>query len=128
MSDLDLKAILDFTVALAYDAGKLIIEGSEAILQPASVVDTKKNTVDLVTEYDVRVEELVKERLGEKYPSFQLYVYFLPERVYSCTLTFLTVLARNLMRRVPDQNGRTNRRGVLTPLVNIQTFWLLSSH
>ncbi|KAK0237900.1 hypothetical protein EDD85DRAFT_832268 [Armillaria nabsnona] len=79
MSDLDLKAILDFTVALAYDAGKLIIEGSEAILQPASVVDTKKNTVDLVTEYDVRVEELVKERLGEKYPSFQ----FIGEESYA---------------------------------------------
>ena len=30
--------------------------------------------MDLVTEYDVRVEELVKEEINKAYPGFQLYI------------------------------------------------------
>lgn len=71
----DLQSILEFTVDLARTAGKLILEGSDAI-QSASSKDSdvteKKNSVDLVTEYDVRVEELVKKELKIKYPSFNL--------------------------------------------------------
>lgn len=68
----DLQSILEFTVSLARKAGELILEGSEAIQQAGSNVDEKKNSVDLVTEYDVRVEELVKKELSSKYPDFQL--------------------------------------------------------
>lgn len=68
----DLQSILEFTVSLARKAGELILEGSEAIQQAGSNVDEKKNSVDLVTEYDVRVEELVKKELSSKYPNFQL--------------------------------------------------------
>ena len=71
LSQSDLQSILYFTIAVARDAGALILEGSEAI-RASSAVDEKKNSVDLVTEYDVRVEELVKGKLSAKYPTFKL--------------------------------------------------------
>ncbi|KAF9011194.1 myo inositol monophosphatase [Cyathus striatus] len=74
----DLQEILVYTTALARKAGALILEGSAAI-QASGNVDEKKNSVDLVTEYDVRVEELVKKELGDKYPGFG----FIGEESYS---------------------------------------------
>lgn len=69
----DLKPILSFTINLARKAGALIVEGSVAIQSTSSSdVNEKKNSVDLVTEYDVRVEELVKKELKTQYPTFQL--------------------------------------------------------
>ena len=73
LSDADLQSILEFTSALARKAGELILEGSDAIAASGSV-DEKKNSVDLVTEYDVRVEELVKDEISKVYPGFQLCV------------------------------------------------------
>ncbi|KAJ4471862.1 hypothetical protein C8J55DRAFT_563522 [Lentinula edodes] len=75
----DLKQILAFTVALARKAGELIMEGSEAIQLAGSNVDEKKNSVDLVTEYDVRVEELVKKEIFTTYPDFK----FIGEESYA---------------------------------------------
>jgi myo-inositol-1(or 4)-monophosphatase len=72
LSATDLQSILAFTVSLAHEAGKLILEGSAAILASAPDVNEKKNSVDLVTEYDVKVEELVKKAISEKYPHFKL--------------------------------------------------------
>jgi len=73
LSSTDLHAILQFTVTLARAAGTLILEGSEAIQSASSSdVSEKKNSVDLVTEYDVRVEELVKKEIKAKYPQFKL--------------------------------------------------------
>lgn len=69
----DLKDILTFTTALARQAGDLILTGSQVILSFGNI-DEKKNSVDLVTEYDVKVEELVKGELGKQYPGFQLCV------------------------------------------------------
>ena len=71
LSQAELNAILDFTIALARKAGALILEGSEAI-RASGAMDEKKNSVDLVTEYDVRVEELVKSKLSAKFPTFKL--------------------------------------------------------
>ena len=71
LSDADLQSILEFTSTLARKAGELILEGSEAIAASGDV-NEKKNSVDLVTEYDVRVEELVKEGIKKAYPGFQL--------------------------------------------------------
>nr|GAT57409.1 predicted protein [Mycena chlorophos] len=80
MAELDLPSILEFTIALARKAGDLILAGSEAIQNvEASNVNEKKNSVDLVTEYDVRVEELVSKELSNKYPTFQ----FIGEESYS---------------------------------------------
>ncbi|EJD03491.1 inositol monophosphatase [Fomitiporia mediterranea MF3/22] len=71
LSEKDLKEILDFSIALARDAGKLILEGSDNILRSAAgAVDEKKNSTDLVTKYDKAVEELVRKRAGSAYPSF----------------------------------------------------------
>jgi myo-inositol-1(or 4)-monophosphatase len=75
LSPADLKGILSFTINLARRAGDLILEGSVAIRSASSKdsdVNEKKNSVDLVTEYDVRVEELVKKELKTQYPTFQL--------------------------------------------------------
>ena len=74
LSDADLRSILEFTSTLARKAGELILEGSEAIAASGDV-NEKKNSVDLVTEYDVRVEELVKEEIKKAYPDFRLCVY-----------------------------------------------------
>jgi myo-inositol-1(or 4)-monophosphatase len=69
----DLRNLLAFTSDLARKAGKLILEGSHAIQQaPPEAVNEKKNAVDLVTEYDVRVEELVKSEIQRAYPTYSL--------------------------------------------------------
>jgi len=78
LSASDLHSILEFTTTLARRAGDLILEGSQAILSTGHV-DEKKNSVDLVTEYDVRVEERVKTELSSKYPSFK----FIGEESYA---------------------------------------------
>lgn len=81
LSPTDLQDILKFTVTLARKAGEVILEGSRAIQSaPAKDINEKKNSVDLVTEFDVKVEELVKKDLGEKYPTFDLWIW-LPGRV-----------------------------------------------
>ncbi|KAG2070896.1 myo inositol monophosphatase [Suillus decipiens] len=78
LKPVDLRSILTFTVKLARTAGTLILEGSQAI-QSTSDVNEKKNSVDLVTEYDVAVEELVKNEIAKAYPSFK----FIGEESYS---------------------------------------------
>ena len=71
LSDAELQSILDFSIGLARRAGEVMLEGSEKIRE-SGATDEKKNSVDLVTEYDVKVEELVKGELNKKYPAFQL--------------------------------------------------------
>ncbi|PSS02348.1 hypothetical protein PHLCEN_2v4041 [Hermanssonia centrifuga] len=78
LSTNDLQEVLTFTLTVAKSAGNLILEGSKAILTSGNV-DEKKNSVDLVTEYDVRVEELVKGELNKQYPTFQ----FIGEESYA---------------------------------------------
>lgn len=68
----DLQNILQFTKQLAREAGDLILEGSREIQGAGSSVEEKLNAVDLVTKWDVAVEELVKNRIKEKYPTFKL--------------------------------------------------------
>ncbi|PPQ78037.1 hypothetical protein CVT25_015582 [Psilocybe cyanescens] len=77
----DLQSILTFTVKLARKAGELILEGSNAIQSASSEsgVGEKKNSVDLVTEFDIKVEELVKKELKSQYPSFE----FIGEESYA---------------------------------------------
>ncbi|TFK17010.1 myo inositol monophosphatase [Coprinopsis marcescibilis] len=82
LSSDELKSILQFITTVARKAGDLILEGSEAIQTTSSQetgVNEKKNSVDLVTEYDVRVEELIQRELKEKYPNFK----FIGEESYS---------------------------------------------
>jgi myo-inositol-1(or 4)-monophosphatase len=73
LSPAELQDILSFTIELARKAGALILEGSHAIQRAgAGGVGEKKNAVDLVTEYDVKVEELVRSMVASAYPHFQL--------------------------------------------------------
>ena len=52
----ELEEIQNFTIKLARQAGELILEGSRAILSSPQGVSEKKNSVDLVTEWDLRVQ------------------------------------------------------------------------
>jgi myo-inositol-1(or 4)-monophosphatase len=73
LSPSELQQILGFTTELARKAGALILEGSRAIQRAgATGVGEKKNAVDLVTEYDVQVEDLVRGEIARAYPHFQL--------------------------------------------------------
>jgi myo-inositol-1(or 4)-monophosphatase len=73
LSPAELQEILGFTTGLARKAGALMLEGSHAIQRAgAGGVGEKKNAVDLVTEYDVKVEELVRGEIARAYPHFQL--------------------------------------------------------
>ncbi|KAF8526529.1 hypothetical protein BU17DRAFT_74099 [Hysterangium stoloniferum] len=78
LSPHDFLTLLQFTKDLARSAGELIRHGSTEILQ-AGDVDEKKNSVDLVTEWDVRVEELVKSEISKQWPSFN----FIGEETYA---------------------------------------------
>ena len=100
LSDADLQSILEFTSTLARKAGDLMLEGSEAIAASGDV-NEKKNSVDLVTEYDVRVEELVRGEIKKAYPEFQLYVNV----TAPCAIITDVVVAsgRSLTLRVFDQ-------------------------
>ena len=84
LSPTELQEILGFTTDLARKAGALILEGSYAIQRapgPGSVGE-KKNAVDLVTEYDVRVEELVRNEIERAYPHFHLLAIPFRDLVY----------------------------------------------
>jgi len=73
LSPAELQEILRFTTDLARKAGALILEGSYTIQRSgAGSVGEKKNAVDLVTEYDVKVEDLVRSEIARAYPHFQL--------------------------------------------------------
>lgn len=78
LSTSDLSSILDFSLKLAREAGVIILEGSDAILRSkADEIEEKKNSVDLVTEYDKGVEDLVRKRIKSTYPNFDLWVFVL---------------------------------------------------
>ena len=65
--------ILGFSIELARLAGQIILQGSDAILRSTSDdVEEKKNAVDLVTKYDKEVEDLVRKRVNDTWPSFGL--------------------------------------------------------
>ena len=71
LTDGELQSILDFTIGLARRAGEVMLEDSEKICE-SGATDEKKNSVDLVTEYDVKVEQLVIGELTKAYPTFKL--------------------------------------------------------
>lgn len=78
MSDLDLQEVLQFAVEVAKQAGKMILKASDS--RASFAVETKKSgkfpleklltiAVDLLTEADQAVEEMVKKTISSKYPS-----------------------------------------------------------
>ncbi|KAG8898042.1 hypothetical protein FRC01_011052, partial [Tulasnella sp. 417] len=81
LSESEQESLLEFSIQLAKDAGAVILQGSKSIRQElgSSGIDSKKNSVDLVTEWDVKVEEIVQNAVKEKYPDFG----FIGEESYS---------------------------------------------
>ncbi|GAA5834655.1 hypothetical protein JCM11251_003624 [Rhodosporidiobolus azoricus] len=76
MAEPDFAAVHAFTIQLAKDAGRMILEGSSkrtssAAGQGSDAVENKKNRVDLVTETDQAVEAFIKQRIAETYPDFK---------------------------------------------------------
>ncbi|KAJ5377901.1 uncharacterized protein N7496_005310 [Penicillium cataractarum] len=69
MSTPNLKEIHDFLVSLAYKAGDIINNA----LPDNSGTGSKKNSADLVTEYDRAVENMISTSLKEKYPDYEFH-------------------------------------------------------
>ncbi|KAM5348461.1 hypothetical protein ACJ41O_008285 [Fusarium nematophilum] len=74
MADLDLRAVHDEMVSVAYEAGAMILAANPAELD----TDTKLNSVDIVTEADKGVEKMVSTRLSSSFPS----ISFMGEETY----------------------------------------------
>ncbi|KAG6030726.1 hypothetical protein E4U19_000298 [Claviceps sp. Clav32 group G5] len=74
MTELDLEAVRDEMVAVAYEAGRMILAANPADLDTG----TKLNSVDIVTEADQAVEKMVSTRLSASFPS----VAFMGEETY----------------------------------------------
>ncbi|KAJ5886308.1 uncharacterized protein N7473_008982 [Penicillium subrubescens] len=71
MATPDLKEIHDFLVSLAFKAGDII---TNAILDNNnSETGSKKNSADLVTEYDRAVENMISTSLKAKYPDYEFH-------------------------------------------------------
>ena len=67
MSAVDLQEVHDFLIEVAYKAGEMITSATPN----AAEAGQKKNSVDLVTDTDKAVEEMVSSTLREKYPDFE---------------------------------------------------------
>ena len=105
LSDAELQSILDFTIGLARRAGEVMLEGSEKIRE-SGATDEKKNSVDLVTEYDVKVEQLVIGELKVAYPSYHLYV---PSLYLAC---LRSIWRAKILTPIPSASARRpSRRG-----------------
>ncbi|QUC16693.1 uncharacterized protein UV8b_00934 [Ustilaginoidea virens] len=74
MADLDLQAVHDEMVAVAYEAGRMMLAADPARLD----THTKLNSVDIVTEADRAVEHMILTRLSAAFPS----ISFLGEETY----------------------------------------------
>ncbi|KAK4125543.1 inositol monophosphatase [Parathielavia appendiculata] len=82
MADIDLQAVHDTLVSVAFEAGRMILAAN-----PSSIsTDTKLNAVDIVTETDQAVERMVSSRLRDAYPSFA----FVGEETYQAGVTRIT--------------------------------------
>jgi myo-inositol-1(or 4)-monophosphatase len=63
MSELDPRALRDAAVAMAREAGAILMEGHGRLHAPE-----RKGRIDLVTEFDRRAERLVLSRIAERFP------------------------------------------------------------
>ena len=66
MSNVNLQEVHDFLIKVAYKAGEMITSAT-----PSSAdIGQKKNSVDLVTETDKAVEDMVSSTLKKEYPDY----------------------------------------------------------
>ncbi|GFZ48020.1 hypothetical protein JCM24511_05768 [Saitozyma sp. JCM 24511] len=78
-AQLDLDAILAFTISLAKEAGKIIRDGQQKRFETEASQDEKLNSVDLVTEVDKAVEAFITDKITKQYPDHQ----FIGEETYT---------------------------------------------
>nr|XP_031857614.1 uncharacterized protein CI109_007009 [Kwoniella shandongensis]KAA5524686.1 hypothetical protein CI109_007009 [Kwoniella shandongensis] len=76
---MEYQEILDFAYSLAEKASETIRTASANRWAMSTEVDEKKNSVDLVTETDQAVEEMIKSAIAAKYPSHK----FIGEESYA---------------------------------------------
>lgn len=74
MADLNLEQVRDTMIAVAHEAGRMILAANPADIPSG----TKLNAVDIVTEADQAVEKMVAEKLSAAFPS----VAFMGEETY----------------------------------------------
>jgi fructose-1,6-bisphosphatase/inositol monophosphatase family enzyme len=76
LSESEINDLYAFCKDIAQSAGSIILEGSKAIRnhQVAGDIKEKLNPVDLVTEWDVKVENHVSNAIKERYPDYGLYI------------------------------------------------------
>ncbi|ORY34757.1 putative inositol-1-monophosphatase [Naematelia encephala] len=63
------QELLEFAYGLAQEASDLILDGSAARWKALNTPSSKKNSVDLVTETDRAVEDMIKRAIASRYPS-----------------------------------------------------------
>lgn len=74
MTEVDVQAIHDELVAIAYEAGKMMLAANPADIAMGS----KINAVDIVTEADQAIEKMVSTTLSSKFPE----ISFMGEETY----------------------------------------------
>ena len=67
MSGVDIQEVHDFLIGVAYKAGEMITSATPNAAEACQ----KKNSVDLVTDTDKAVEDMVSSTLRKKYPDFE---------------------------------------------------------
>ncbi|KAG7287040.1 hypothetical protein NEMBOFW57_006540 [Staphylotrichum longicolle] len=82
MASVDLQAVHDTLVSVAFEAGRMILSANTSSIS----TDTKMNAVDIVTETDQAVERMVTARLRAAFPSFA----FVGEETYQPGVTRIT--------------------------------------
>ncbi|KAG9298791.1 hypothetical protein G9A89_015812, partial [Geosiphon pyriformis] len=66
---------LHFAIKLAKECGQLILDGSKArYTAEKDFYEKYGNPIDLVTETDKKVEQLVRSKLGAEYPKHRQFV------------------------------------------------------
>ena len=78
-----LQNILQHAVTLAHEAGQLLMEGYRK-----RVEITLKGSIDIVTEYDLKCEKMVQQRLNQLFPSHTIIGEELPSIETSSHLTW----------------------------------------
>ncbi|KAI0275408.1 hypothetical protein BC834DRAFT_48156 [Gloeopeniophorella convolvens] len=131
LTSAELQDILTFTIGLAHRAGALILEGSHAIQRAgAGDVGAKKNAIDLVTEYDVRVEELVRSEIAQAYPDFHLCVPSrrMRDRDRDGRASWCVVSERSRTPQASDPRSQTPRHSASTRSVSSSALRTTQAH
>ncbi|KZS99943.1 uncharacterized protein LAESUDRAFT_816775 [Laetiporus sulphureus 93-53] len=113
LSATDLQSILQFTISLTRSAGEIILQGSQAILSSGNV-NEQKNPVDLVTEYNVKVESFIGE---ESYAAGAR--PFLTDEATFCVNPIGAFVRLSTLHVRTSSNAMVNRTTNFTPVLGV---------